>query len=88
MHVVDLSVLLFIQSSQRPLQARKALRLADRSYLEGDYTPSADRHGTPRRTVVLVLASAVHVLLDHGCASLGTACADLATQVRPYLVLL
>ena len=65
-----------------PLQARKALRLADRSYLEGDYQPPARLHGAPRRTVVFVLAQASEWLLSVGCVSLGQACVGLMNQAE------
>jgi Flp pilus assembly protein TadD len=65
--------------SERALETRKALILASRSYAEGNYgeTPVSS-HGTPRRTIVLVLAETAQYLIKFGQFHLAHACVRLA----------
>jgi tetratricopeptide (TPR) repeat protein len=65
--------------SERALETRKALLLASRSYSEGNYgeTPVSS-HGTPRRTIVLVLAETAQYLIKYGQFQLAHVCVRLA----------
>lgn len=48
--------------------------------MEGDYQPPASQHGSPRRTVVLVLAVTAIYLFEHGFQKLGRAALDLTIE--------
>jgi len=64
-----------------PLRARKALLLANRSFIEGKvYKPDIHLHGTPRRTIVLTLSQTGLFLFKHALVRLGQACASLAVS--------
>lgn len=62
----------YYSSKQQPLRARKALVLANRSFIEGGYKPAATTHGLPRRTIVFCLARACDYLFANGFTALGT----------------
>lgn len=62
------------------LKARKALRLANASYIEGNVSPTVDTHGSPRRTMVLFLANAGLWLNKHGFARLAKEALTLASS--------
>mmetsp|Transcript_8993 Transcript_8993/g.13521 ORF Transcript_8993/g.13521 Transcript_8993/m.13521 type:complete len:1206 (-) Transcript_8993:116-3733(-) len=61
-----------------PLCARKAIRLAIRSFAEGNYEPAVSTHGKPRRTAVLCLSEGAVFLYEHGMPLLGDLCTQLA----------
>jgi len=63
-----------------PIRARKALLMANRSFVEGDYQPPVSTHGTPKRTVVLCLSVTSVYLFEHAFLKLGRACVDLALE--------
>jgi len=67
-------------STGKAVRARKALRLASRCFSLGGYKPDVSTHGSPKRTVVLVLAQAALLLADAGCVQLASAAASLATD--------
>ena len=56
--------------------------MADRSYEEGGHIPPAHTHGSPRRTVVYILAQACGYLFEHGCVSLGHECRNLLNKAE------
>ena len=62
------------------LRARKALRLAVRSYEALDVQPAVDQHGLPRRTYVLILARVSLFLSNNGFLSLTAEATKMATQ--------
>jgi len=63
-----------------PLKARKCLRLANKSYMEASIEPTVEKHGSPRRTVVLILSQAATWLTSYGFIRLATECTTLAIQ--------
>lgn len=63
-----------------PLKARKCLRLANRSFIEASVEPNVETHGSPRRTLVLILSQAATWLTSFGFLKLATECATLAMQ--------
>jgi tetratricopeptide (TPR) repeat protein len=69
---------LYYSTIDQPLQTRKAIRLAVRSYQEGDYEPSVSTHGKPRRTAVLCLCQGAIFLYEHGYITLGNICTQYA----------
>lgn len=73
-----LAAMFSMQNEQ--LKARKALALANRCYLEGDYEPPVSQHGKPRRTIVLVLAETALYLFDHALYKLAQECYILASD--------
>jgi tetratricopeptide (TPR) repeat protein len=62
------------------LKARKSLRLANASYIEGNVQPSIDTHGSPRRTMVLFLANAGLWLNKHGFLGMAKEALTLANS--------
>jgi tetratricopeptide (TPR) repeat protein len=60
------------------LRARKALRLANASYIESNIEPPVNTHGSPRRTMVLFMARAGLWLSKHGFAALAKEALTLA----------
>lgn len=71
-----LSALFSLQSKALP--SRKALRMANRSFIEGNHLPHVDTHGTPRRTVVICMSNAASFLFKYGLNRLGNECLSLA----------
>eukprot|EP01038_Epipyxis_sp_PR26KG_P005335 gene5335-7404_t len=71
-----LASLFSLQNS--PIKARKALMLANRSYIEGNYKPPVSEHGSPRRTIVLILAETAITLFKFSIQKLGNECLKLA----------
>jgi tetratricopeptide (TPR) repeat protein len=71
-----LSALFSLQSKALP--SRKALRMANRSFVEGNHEPHVDTHGTPRRTVVICMSNAASFLFKYGLNILGNECLRLA----------
>jgi hypothetical protein len=63
-----------------------------RAFLQGNYLPPITTHGTPRRTLVIVLAQASLFLFEFGCVTLGLECVSLAdmryTVLSYYTVVL
>eukprot|EP00606_Chrysophyceae_sp_TOSAG23-5_P001458 GSChrysophyteH2.ASY1.ANO1.1148.1 assembled CDS len=64
----------------KPLQARKALRLAVKSFEANGCTPDVSQHGMPRRTYVLVLSTAAVYLAGNGFVTLSQEALKLAKQ--------
>lgn len=64
----------------QPLRARKALILADRSYVEDEIQPDISTHGSPRRTVVLILSDAAVHLFRYSLEKLGRQALKLALE--------
>ena len=62
------------------LKTRKALVLANRSYIESSMQPDVKTHGSPRRTIVLLLSQACEYLFSYGFSLLGNECYKLAIQ--------
>ena len=62
------------------VRARKALRLANKCFLLGQHVPSAATHGSPKRTLVLLLAKASLFLSEHCLVSLAESCYVLAGE--------
>lgn len=62
------------------VRARKALRLANACFLRGQHQPPAHTHGSPKRTLVLLLAKASLFLGEHCLYSLAQACYSLAAE--------
>ena len=63
-----------------PLKARKALALANRSFVEGSYTPAVSTHGSPRRTIVLCLSDTALYLFKFAMTKLAQECVKLAKE--------
>lgn len=64
--------------SNQPVRARKALRLADRCFVVGNHNPPVATHGSPKRTLVLLLAKASTFLSDNAIVSLASSAYTLA----------
>ena len=62
------------------VRARKALRLANVCFLRGQHQPPAHTHGSPKRTLVLLLAKASIFLAEHCLFSLAQGCYSLAAE--------
>jgi tetratricopeptide (TPR) repeat protein len=69
---------LYFSKLDQPLQTRKAIRLAVKSFQEGDYEPPVSTHGKPRRTAVLCLCQGAIYLFEHGFLQLGNICTQFA----------
>ena len=71
---------LYYTKSESALKARKAVRLAVRSYAEGDYSPPVSEHGKPRKTAVLCMAQAAVFMYNRGWTDLGDMCTQFAVD--------
>lgn len=69
---------LYYSKIDQILNARKAIRLAIRSFAEGGYEPPVTSHGKPRRTGVLCLCQGANFLYEHGFINLGAICTQYA----------
>ena len=77
------AVLASIYSIQKKsLACRKALRLIDRCWQDGDYEPHYSTHGVPRRSIVLSLTNAALYLFAHGTVILGNECIAMAVSTE------
>ena len=62
---------LYFTKLNLPLAARKAVRMAVRSFEEGEYQPPVKEHGKPCRTAALCFAQAAVYLYERGLRDLG-----------------
>lgn len=77
------AVLASIYSIQKKsLACRKALRLIDRCWQDGNYEPHYSTHGVPRRSIVLSLSNAALYLFAHGTVLLGNECIAMAVSTE------
>jgi len=67
-------------AGNHPVRARKALRLASRCFALGNHLPPLATHGSPKRTLVLLLAKASSFLTLHACKGLAAAAHGLAVD--------
>ena len=71
---------LYYTKAESALEARKAVRLAVRSYSEGDYSPPVSEHGKPKKTAVLCMAQAAVFMYHRGLTQLGNMCTQFAVD--------
>lgn len=69
---------IYFNMAKLPLQSRKAIRLATKSFKEGNYEPLEIYHGKPRRTAVLTLAQSAQYLFERGLSRIGNICLQFA----------
>lgn len=72
------SLSLYYTQLESALEARKAVRLAVRSYAEGDYSPPVSQHGKPKKTAVLCMSQAAVFMYHRGFTALGDMCTQFA----------
>lgn len=60
------------------LECRKSLILANRCYIEGEYLPLVSEHGTPKRTVVLILSESSTFFYSYSLKIIGDTLLNLA----------
>jgi tetratricopeptide (TPR) repeat protein len=71
---------LYYTQAESALEARKAVRLAVRSYAEGDYSPPVSEHGKPKKTAVLCMSQAAIFMFHRGWTTLGDLCTQFAVD--------
>jgi len=71
---------LFYTKMESALKARKAVRMAVKSYAEGDYSPPVCDHGKPKKTAVLCMAQAAIFMYHRGLSGLGDMCTQFAVD--------
>mmetsp|Transcript_41022 Transcript_41022/g.41900 ORF Transcript_41022/g.41900 Transcript_41022/m.41900 type:complete len:1165 (-) Transcript_41022:236-3730(-) len=78
--LVCVAISLLFYQQRRPTDARKALRMAVRAYVDGDglFQPPVSTHGKPRRSAVLILTQMSIYLSEMGFRRLSMHCLALA----------
>ena len=65
---------IYYLEQKKPLSARKATRLAVKSYAEGGFQPPYEEHGKPKRTATLAFSNAALYASERGLNRLGSSC--------------